>query len=102
MNKSDLAAEVIRQHVKMHGDGRGQTTTVPFVRGYSSRPGDLPAGHVILVMFKGKAKKGFMPPAKTRKQVRSTDPAALGTSGVFPSELAALHIMKRIMSPLHM
>eukprot|EP01047_Picozoa_sp_COSAG01_P022432 COSAG01_NODE_1330_length_10699_cov_49.561604_9_plen_184_part_00 len=77
----------------MHGDGRGQTTTVPFVRGYSHQPGDLPQGHVILVMFKGRPKTGVMPPKKTRKQVRSTDPAAFGTAGVFPSELAALRQM---------
>ena len=77
-----LEKELLRQHVMMHGDGKGQTTTVPFLRSYSQTPGDLDDGSFILVGKKGTARPGRQP--NNAKVMRSP---------VYHSRLTALRNM---------
>ena len=90
-----LEREIVRQHIKRHGDGKGQTTTVPQPRGFSQVAGDLADGQFILVAFKGKKKANVLPPRKTRKQVRSCDATVFGPAGVYASRLLAVQNIDR-------
>ena len=90
----ELCAELRRQHVKMHGDGKNQTTSVPFARDYSVRAGDLPEGSFILVAYKCRkhqVKTKSAPSLKKgAKQVRSCETDVFGKQhGVYASQLEA-------------
>jgi hypothetical protein len=90
----ELCAELRRQHVKMHGDGKNQTTSVPHTRDYKRTAGDLNEGGCILVAFrvpKNKVKKKGAPNGKTTgaKLVRSCDADVFGQVGVYVSRLEA-------------
>lgn len=90
----ELCAELRRQHVKMHGDGKNQTTSVPHTRDYKRTAGDLNEGGCILVAYrvpKNKVKKKGAPNGKTTgaKLVRSCDADVFGQVGVYVSRLEA-------------
>jgi len=90
----ELCAELRRQHVKMHGDGKNQTTSVPFARDYSVRAGDLPEGSFILVAYKCRKHqvktKSAPSQKKGAKQVRSCETDVFGKQhGVYVSRLEA-------------
>ena len=90
----ELCAELRRQHVKMHGDGKNQTTSVPFARDYSVRAGDLPEGSFILVAYKCRKHqvktKSAPSQKKGAKQVRSCETDVFGKQhGVYASQLVS-------------